>query len=70
MKVIPIKPEPPAKPAPQGAQSNVEGVELEQSLFEVRRKIYPRAVHGWFASWRIALILFTQILFYGTAWLA
>jgi hypothetical protein len=22
----------------------------ETSLYEVRRKIYPRAVHGWFAG--------------------
>ena len=43
--------------------------ELEQVLYEVRRKIYPRAVHGWFAGWRWALIWLTQILFYGTAWL-
>jgi cytochrome c oxidase accessory protein FixG len=43
--------------------------ELEQTLYEVRRKIYPRAVHGWFAGWRWALIWLTQVLFYGTAWL-
>jgi cytochrome c oxidase accessory protein FixG len=50
-----------ARPAP--------AEELEQSLYEVRRKIYPRAVHGWFAGWRWTLIWLTQILFYGTAWL-
>ena len=22
------------------------------SLYEIRKKIYPRAVHGWFAGWR------------------
>jgi cytochrome c oxidase accessory protein FixG len=43
--------------------------ELDQALYEVRKKIYPRAVHGWFAGWRWALIWFTQIVFYGTAWL-
>ena len=26
----------------------------EQALYEVRRKIYPRAVHGVFARWRVA----------------
>ena len=41
----------------------------EQSLYEVRKKIYPRAVNGWFASWRVALVIITQLLFYGTAWL-
>lgn len=43
--------------------------EVEQSLYEVRQKIQPRAVHGWFANWRIALVLFTQLLYYGLPWL-
>jgi cytochrome c oxidase accessory protein FixG len=51
---------------PRETAANAPG---EVDLFEVRRTIHPRAVHGWFASWRIALVLFTQILFYGTAWL-
>ncbi len=42
---------------------------IEEALFEVRRKIHPRAVHGWFAGWRWGLVWFTQILFYGGAWL-
>jgi cytochrome c oxidase accessory protein FixG len=42
---------------------------LEQQLYEVRRKIYPRAVSGWFAGWRVALVLATQIVFYGLPWL-
>jgi cytochrome c oxidase accessory protein FixG len=41
----------------------------EISLFEVREKIYPRAVHGWFAAWRWALVWATQLIFYGGAWL-
>ena len=41
----------------------------EQSLYEVRKKIYPRAVHGWFAAWRWALVWATQLVFYGAAWL-
>jgi len=41
----------------------------EVDLYEVRRTIYPRAVHGLFASWRVALVLFTQIIFYGMPWL-
>ena len=45
------------------------GESLEQSLYEVRRKIYPRAVHGAFARWRWTLVFATQIVFYGTAWL-
>ncbi|HJY76426.1 MAG TPA: cytochrome c oxidase accessory protein CcoG [Burkholderiales bacterium] len=42
----------------------------ELSLYEVRRKIYPRAVHGWFAAWRWALVWATQIVFYGGPWLS
>ena len=41
----------------------------EQSLYEVRRKIYPRAVHGGFAAWRWTLVWATQLVFYGGAWL-
>ena len=41
---------------------------VELSLYEVRRKIYPRSVSGVFAKWRIVLVLFTQILFYGLPW--
>ena len=42
---------------------------VEQSLYEVRRKIYPRAVHGAFARWRWGLVFATQLVFYGLAWL-
>ena len=42
---------------------------LEQSLYEVRKKIHPRSVHGWFAGWRVFFIIATQLAFYGTAWL-
>ena len=42
---------------------------VEQALYEVRKAIHPRAVHGWFAGWRWALVWATQIVFYGLAWL-
>lgn len=42
---------------------------VEESLYEVRRQIYPRAVSGWFARWRVALVLATQLVFYGGPWL-
>ena len=42
---------------------------LEGSLYEVRKKIYPRAVHGWFATWRWLFVIGTQALFYGLCWL-
>ena len=52
----------------QQENQNTQG-EIEQSLYEVRQKIQPRAVHGWFANWRVALVLFTQLLYYGLPWL-
>ncbi len=42
----------------------------EVSLLEIRKKIYVRAVHGWFARWRWGLVFATQILFYGLPWLS
>jgi cytochrome c oxidase accessory protein FixG len=42
---------------------------IEEPLYEVRRKIYPRAVGGWFARWRWALVIATQLIFYGGPWL-
>jgi cytochrome c oxidase accessory protein FixG len=41
----------------------------EVALYEIRRKIYPRAVHGWFARWRWTLIAITQLVFYGLPWI-
>jgi len=48
----------------------IEPVVDEGALFEIRKKIYPRAVHGWFAKWRWALIFLTQAIFYGMPWLS
>jgi cytochrome c oxidase accessory protein FixG len=42
---------------------------VEQALYEIRRKIYPRAVSGKFAAWRWIVVLATQLVFYGTPWL-
>ncbi len=41
----------------------------ETQLYEAQKKIYPRAVHGWFAAWRWLLVWATQLVFYGGAWL-
>jgi cytochrome c oxidase accessory protein FixG len=56
---------------PDGAatQKILLSADVEEALYEVRRKIYPRAVRGWFAGWRWSLVCFTQLLFYGTVWL-
>ena len=43
--------------------------EQEQEIYEVRKKIYPRAVHGWFAGWRVSFVILTQAIFYGVPWL-
>ena len=39
------------------------------SLYEKQAKIYPRAVSGWFATWRWTLVWLTQLIFYGLPWL-
>jgi cytochrome c oxidase accessory protein FixG len=45
------------------------GTDARVDLYEIRRTIHPRAVHGWFASWRVTLVVLTQLAFYGTLWL-
>jgi cytochrome c oxidase accessory protein FixG len=57
--------EPRAPAVPAGAPA----APIEQALYEVRKAIHPRAVHGWFAGWRWALVWATQLVFYGLAWL-
>ena len=39
------------------------------SMYQKRAEIYPRAVSGWFAGWRWALVWITQLFFYGLPWL-
>jgi cytochrome c oxidase accessory protein FixG len=41
----------------------------EVALYEIRKTIHPRAVHGWFARWRWTLVFLTQAVFYGIPWL-
>lgn len=40
-----------------------------ESLYEIRQKVYPRAVTGVFANWRWLFVWITQIVFYGLCWL-
>ncbi len=42
---------------------------VEQALYEIRKKIYPRAVTGKFASARWLFVWLTQLVFYGSPWL-
>ena len=46
------------------------GTEADTGLYEIRKKIYPRAVTGWFANWSATMVFVTQIIFYGLPWLA
>jgi len=39
------------------------------SMYEKQPEIYPRAVSGWFATWRWTFVWLTQVLFYGLPWL-
>lgn len=39
------------------------------SLYAASKKIYPRTVHGLFARWRWAVVVLTQLVFYGLPWL-
>jgi len=54
-KVIPIQP--------------VAGEPREVSLFAAQEKIYPRSVSGLFSRWRWAMVVLTQLVFYGLPWL-
>ncbi len=52
-----------APPASEDAAAQVV------SLYQKQKKIYARAVSGWFAGWRWALVWATQLVFYGLPWL-
>ena len=43
--------------------------DLEASLYEKHQKIYPREVHGWFATMRVTGAVGLLGLFYGVCWL-
>ncbi len=53
--------------APGGSTPDAAGEIV--SLYAAQKKIYARAVSGWFATWRWVLVWGTQILFYGLPWL-
>jgi cytochrome c oxidase accessory protein FixG len=52
--------------APARGESPAEAVVW---LYQKQSKVYARAVSGWFAGWRWALVWLTQLLFYGLPWL-
>jgi cytochrome c oxidase accessory protein FixG len=55
----------PAAPAGESDDAVVAVV----SLYVKQKKIYARAVSGWFAGWRWAMVWLTQLVFYGLPWL-
>jgi len=62
-------------PPPSGGAAGVsnensdDAVVAVVSLYVKQKKIYARAVSGWFAGWRWALVWATQLVFYGLPWL-
>ena len=59
-------PEPGASP---NSPESDDAVTAVVSLYAKHKKIYARAVRGWFAGWRWALVWLTQLVFYGLPWL-
>ena len=60
----------PAKVIPiVSASAEVEDSAQFVSMYQKQPTIYPRAVKGWFASWRWVFVWLTQLLFYGLPWL-
>ena len=64
-KVIPIIPQPGYDPAAKAAGKEEKLV----SLYAAHKKIYPRSVTGLFNNWRWAMVVITQLVFYGLPWI-
>jgi cytochrome c oxidase accessory protein FixG len=62
-RIIPIQPISESEPP-----KNNDDEEVVQSLYEVSQKVYPRAVSGVFARWRIVFVILTQLIYYGLPW--
>ena len=59
-----------APPAASSTRSRPPPVDdVEAALYEKRQKIYPREVHGWFATMRVTGAVTLLGLFYGVCWL-
>jgi len=52
-----------------GTSPEVDSDGLQNTLYEIRKKIHPRDVTGVFATARWSLVWLTQILYYGLCWL-
>jgi cytochrome c oxidase accessory protein FixG len=56
-------------PDPNGAEASDDAATAVVSMYVRQQKIYARAVSGWFARWRWAMVWITQLVFYGLPWL-
>jgi cytochrome c oxidase accessory protein FixG len=63
-------PTPSAAGAAALAAAADDGTVSVVSLYQKQKKIYARAVTGWFATWRWLLVWATQLVFYGLPWLS
>ncbi len=68
-KVIPIITADEPRARRTSARKGGDENSFEEALYEIRKKIYPRAVSGWFARWRWVIVFATQLVYYGTPWL-
>ncbi|MBF6617395.1 MAG: cytochrome c oxidase accessory protein CcoG [Candidimonas sp.] len=59
----------PAWQPPRVTPAGGKSPHVEKALSDVRGKIYPRSVSGLFARWRVAMVVITQLIFYGLPWL-
>ena len=66
-RVIPILAAPTAAPA-AAIEAGDDGTQFV-SMYQKQATIYPRAVTGWFATWRWVFVWLTQLFFYGLPWL-
>ncbi len=67
--VIPIIAQPTGAALEADDQAGDDAAVAIVSMYQKQKKIYARAVSGGFATWRWALVWFTQLLFYGLPWL-
>ena len=54
---------------PPGGNGGGGAAAIQTELYAADRKVYARAVSGWFAAWRWTLVWATQVVFYGGPWL-
>jgi cytochrome c oxidase accessory protein FixG len=51
------------------ASSALPKTEARKTLYEIHKRIHPKAVTGIFATWRWIFVWLTQAVFYGLCWL-